>query len=151
MLKLAFSSLLPQGPQQGVWARVGGKREGRALSFRNLCGSTISIGFQQHVGNNRPTEKQHHGMPVEMLPLAPGPSANLTTSEWKIPNISFGWCRIALGRCRKTEALKHFNGLNESWPSFLNLVEQCNIFFFLFVFIFLLDKLDSLKKISRKV
>lgn len=67
-----------------------------------------------------------------MLPLILGPLANSTISEWKIPNISFRWCKIALGHCRKTEALKHFKSLSESWASFLKLTEQCNIFFFFF-------------------
>ena len=77
-----------------------------------------------------PTEKEHHSMPVRMLPLTLGPLANSTILEWKIASISFRWCNIALGHCRKTEALKHFKGLNESWASFFKLKEQCNTIFF---------------------
>lgn len=96
-----------------------------------------------------PTKKQYHSVPVRMLPLTLAPLANSTISEWKIPSISFRWCKIALGHCRKTEALKHFKGLNESWASFLKFKEQCNAVFF-FVFL-LFDKPDTLKKISQMV
>lgn len=86
--------------------------------------------FSRMWETTNPTEKQHHRVPVWMLPLKLGPLANSTIPEWKIPSISFRWCNIALGHCRKTETLKYFKGLNEYWASFFKLKEQCNTFFF---------------------
>lgn len=65
--KLIFSSLLPQGPQQGMWVREVLFDAGTcvAAQFSHSCSR------MREVTNLR--DKQHHSMPVWMLPLTLGP------------------------------------------------------------------------------
>jgi len=93
----------PRAPAGEV--RVGGKKE--ELFGLGTC---TAAPLQQHVRNHKPTEKQHHNVPVRMLPLTLGPLANSTILELKMVSISFRQCNTAVGHCRKTEASKHFKG-----------------------------------------